>query len=94
MNTIKFNDFECEIVSFNKNTYYNNGVVSGNVNCELITTDIDGLHALSESNITSITITHNEDVIYNVTHFTGQLSSVSESLADDHIIINIMLVIS
>lgn len=93
MNTIKFNDFECEVVSFSKNTYYNNGAISGNVNCELITNDIDGLHALSENAITSISITHDEDLIYNVTHFTGQLSSVSELLQDDHIIINISLVI-
>lgn len=94
MNTIKFNDFECEVVSFSKNTYYNNGVISGNVNCELVTSDIDGLHALSEDNITSIAIKHDDDLIYNTTHFTGKLSTITELLADDHIVINIMLAIS
>jgi len=43
MNKIQFNDFECEVVSFYKNTYFNHDTISGNINCEIVTNDFDGL---------------------------------------------------
>ena len=93
MNKIQFNDFECEVVSFYKNTYFNHDTISGNINCEIVTNDFDGLQNLGSEKITTITIRHDEDVIYSVTNFSGQLASTTESLTDDHITININLTI-
>ena len=90
MNTIKFNETECTLFSFNKNTYFNNGEMSGNITCEVETENVTALHDLGEEPVTSIVITHDEEVIYNVTEMYAQLISINEYLADDkiHITLN------
>ena len=85
MNTIKFNEFEAQVLSFSKNTsYYSNGM-SGNVSCEIRTENYSALAELSTEPITSIVIKHNDDVIYNVSNIQMQLSNTNEYLTDDKI---------
>ena len=85
MNTIKFNETECTLLTFNKNMYFNNGVVSGNLTCEVETSDMTSLQALSEIPVTSIEIEHDEEIIYNVSDTYARLSSINEYLSEDRI---------
>ena len=94
MNTIKFNEFECTVLSFNKNTYFNEGEMSGAILCDIETLDMNGLQDLGSTVITSITIYHDEEIIYNVDHIHATLNSISEYLTDNKIHIQVNFVLS
>jgi len=85
MNTIKFNNHTYEVLSFNKNTYFENNHISSTANCQIRTSDITSLYTLAEETIESLQIYWNEDLIYDLDNISGKLSSISEYLADDRI---------
>lgn len=93
MNTIKFNDVEGMLLSFNKNTYFNEDGISGNITCEMENVDIDELQALGTSTITSMSIKYNDEVIYNVDTMSAKLTSINEYLMNNriHMTLNINL---
>lgn len=85
MNTIKFNNVEGTLLSFNKSTYFNEEGMSGNITCEMENADIDALQALGLSTVTSMQIKYNDEVIYNVDVMNAKLTSINEYLMNNRI---------
>ncbi len=92
MNYLKLNDFQCEVISFNKYTNFNENAMTGTCNCQVVTADITGLQNVGLNTITEIQIIHNEDVIYDLKSIQANIVSINENLVDDHI--DILLSIS
>ena len=91
MNYIKFNDYQCELIGFNKYTNYDeNGMVSS-CNCQVATSDVTGLQEVGLNGISSIQILHDNEVIYNLTNINARISSINETLAEDHIDITLSI---
>jgi len=91
MNTIKFNNTSFEVESYNKNTYFTGESVSSNASCTIKTNDMTTVNALAEDPITSITITHDEEVIYTLTNINAKIDSINEYLSGDRMNVNINL---
>lgn len=89
MNTIKLNNTTCEVVSFNKNTTFNNGQISGSGNANIRTDNIGALQELGLTEIETIQIFHNEERIYNLTNAGGRITSIDEYLTENSMNINI-----
>lgn len=85
MNTIKFNNHTYEVLSFNKNTYFNETGVGSNANCQIKTADITSLYELAEETIETLQIYHDNELIYNLSNLSGKLSYIDEYLAEDRI---------
>lgn len=94
MNVIKLNNLEVEIEVYNKNTYVNDGVVMSTAYCTLKTTDTTTLNAMMLETITSIEIKHDGTVIYSLGNLNARIESITESLADDRVIVNLNLAFS
>lgn len=89
MNTIKFNDLELEVESYNKNTYFNDGNITSTGYCTVITNDIASLNELMGEIITSIEIKHNDNSIYNLANLNAHIDTINESLSGDRIVVNL-----
>lgn len=89
MNTIKINNLELTVESYNKNTYFNGQTIASNATCNVVTSDINALHELMEEEITSIQIFYNETLIYNLQNITARIESINEYLNTDRMNINI-----
>ena len=94
MNKIKFNNTEFEVESYNKSTYFNSESMSSNANCTLLTNNITGLNALAEESITSIQITHDNELIYDLQNINARIDNINEYLNGDRIGITIGLTFS
>lgn len=92
MNKIKFNnEVELQVESYNKNTYFNNNTMNTTANCSVITDDIAALHALANDKITSIIITCNDNVIYNLSNIDAKIENINEYLSGERMYINVNL---
>ena len=89
MNTIKINNLELTVESYNKNTYFNGQTIASNATCNVITSDITTLHELMEEEITSIQIFYEGTLIYNLQNITARIESINEYLNTDRMNINI-----
>lgn len=89
MNTIKLNNTTCEVLSFNKNTTFNNGQIFGSGSASIRTDDISALQELGLTTIETIQIFHDQEKIYDLTNANGKITSIDEYLADDTINISI-----
>ena len=89
MNTIKLNNLELRVESYNKSTYFNGQDIVSNANCNVITSDIATLLALMEEEITSIQIFSDETLIYNLQNITARIESINEYLDGNRISVNI-----
>lgn len=89
MNTIKFNNTEFELESYNRNTYFNGETVSSNAGCGIIAANATEIDALAESTITSLQIYHDNELIYDLQNIEAHVSSISEYLNTDRINITI-----
>lgn len=89
MNTIKFNNHTYEVFAFNKNTYFNDGVISSNGGCQIKTSDITSLQTLGTETIETLQIYHDDTLIYDLQNLNGKLNSIDEYLSEDHININL-----
>ena len=86
MNTIKFNNTEFELESYNRNTYFNlDGSMNSNAGCSIITDNVLELNTLAETPITSLQIFHDEELIYNLQNINININSISEYLNNDKI---------
>lgn len=85
MNYIKFNNYQCEVMSFSKYTTFTAESASGNCNCQVICVNSTELQDLGMTPITSIQIIHDEEVIYNVDHISARVTTLNETLVDDHV---------
>ena len=94
MNVIKLNNLEVEVESYNKNTYLNDGNVMSNAYCTLKTNDTTTLNAMMLEAITSIEIEHDGIVIYSLSNLNARIESITESLADDRVVVNLNLAFS
>ena len=91
MNTIKFNDVEFVVENYNKNTYLNGETITSNANCTIRTDNMTALNALMQTKITSIQITYNETVIYDLQNISAHIDSTSEYLNTDRVNITLNL---
>lgn len=81
MNTIKFNDFTCPVISFNKYTNFDANGISGTGTCEIEVNDnLSDLYELGMNGITSLQILVNDEVIYNLTDINIKITSINETL--------------
>lgn len=91
MNYLKLNDFQCQLLSFNKYTNFNDSVMSGNCSCQIVTDNISGLQALGLEEITSLQIMHEDNLIYDLQNISAHMTSISEYLSNDKIDITLTL---
>lgn len=89
MNYIKLNDMQMQVISFNRYVNFNNGVMSGSCNCQVVTSDLSGLQELGTTPVTSIQIIHDDQIIYNLTDIETHVASINETLVEDHIDISL-----
>ena len=89
MNKIKFNNFEAEVDSYNKNTYFNGTNLASNANCSIRTNAITTLNNLMLDIITSIQIFSNDILIYDLQNIRAKIDSVSESFGGDRMYVNV-----
>lgn len=89
MNTIKLNDVTCEVLSFNKNTSFNNGEIYGSGSASISTDNISALQELGLTTIDTIQIFHDEERIYNLTNAGGRITSIDEYLSESTMNINV-----
>lgn len=85
MNTIKFNNHTYEVLSFNKNTYFNEGQINSSANCQIKTTNVTSLYVLADETIETLQIYHDNELIYDLSNLSGKLSSIDEYLAEDRV---------
>jgi len=85
MNYLKINDFQCELLSFNKYTNFNGAEVTGNCNCQIVTDNITKIQELGLTEITSLQIMHDEDLIYDLQNISAHITSINEYLSNDKI---------
>jgi hypothetical protein len=64
--------------------------MSGSCNCSVITSDLTTLQNFGDTPVTSIQIIHDEDVIYNLTDISTHITSITETLVEDHIDISLV----
>ena len=92
MNTIKLNNVEFAVESYNKNTTFSGETVSSNGYISFAPIDnIDALNTLSQSAITSIQILHDEKVIYDLQNINAHVDSMNEYLSGDRMTIGVNL---
>lgn len=91
MNVIKFNDVEFEVISYNKNTYFNDDTITSSASCQIIVADMDVLNNLAKTVITSLQILHNGNIIYNLSDISVHIDNISEYLNVDRMDINVSL---
>lgn len=95
MNTLILNGLSSTpftLVNFNRNTSFTNGMRSiAYFDLENTTTTVSTLQSIGLSGVTNITIKHDDDVIYNLANANANISSINESLIDDHININVSI---
>ena len=91
MNYIKFNDLQCQVISFIKYTNFDENGMTGSCNCQVLTDNVTGLQELGLNPITSLQILHEDEVIYNLQNISAKVTSINEYLADNHIDINLTI---
>ena len=91
MNIIKFNNVEFEVISYNKNTYFNDDTITSSASCQIIVADMDVLNNLAKTTITSLQILHNGNIIYNLSDISVHIDNISEYLNVDRMDINVSL---
>lgn len=91
MNIIKFNDVEFEVISYNKNTFFNGSTVTSTANCQVILTDVSVLNDLADGTITSLQILHDGNIIYNLSDISARIENISEYLNVDRMDVNVSL---
>ena len=83
MNKIKFNNTEFEVETYNKSTYFGGETITSNANCNIVVTDANALNALVGITITSIQITHDDNLIYNLSNISARIDNINEYLNMD-----------
>lgn len=91
MNTIKFNNTEFTVLSYNKNTYFSGDIISSDASCSIITNDISNLNTMAQEPITTLQIYHNDTLIYNLQDINAHITYISEYLNDEAMSITINL---
>ena len=92
MNKIKFNNTEFEVGSYSKTTNFSDGTIHSTAYCSLITNNIAELQALGLETITSIEISHDNEVIYELNNLTAKINDISEYLNGNTIDVSLNLV--
>lgn len=88
MNLLVLNDTTFEVVSYNKNTYFNGETIESTANFSLAGANASDLNELAQEPITSIQITHDGNTIYELTELNAKIESINEYLSGDHMDVN------
>lgn len=80
-----------EIDTFNRNTYFNDNIMTstGYIGISDQHVTAASLHSLAEETITSFQIKNGEDVIYDAGEIEAHITSIDESLMGDRMHTNI-----
>lgn len=89
MNKIKFNNTEFTVETYNKTTYFSGETITSNASCTLTVNDVTTLNELVGVPITTIQITHDDTLIYNLTNISAHIDNVNEYLSMDRMNTNI-----
>ena len=92
MNTIKLNNAEFTVVSYNKSTTFNGDRIASNAYCDIIPVDVSALHELGDDLISTIEIYHDDELIYRIIEQEGHITNINEYLNGDHMNANITIV--
>ena len=93
MNTIKLNNDTYEVLNFSKNTQFNADGIFSNASCSIKTSDISTLYTYADTGVQTIQIYHDSNLIYNLENVNGHLQSIDEYLMDDHMNINVNIIL-
>lgn len=95
MNTLILNGLSSTpftLVNFSRNTSFTNGMRSiAYFDLENTTNTVATLQSIGLTSVTNITIKHDNEVIYNLPNLSAQITSINESLVDDHINISVSI---
>ena len=91
MNTIKFNNTELQVESYNRNTYFSGDTINSNASCVIKTDDATALNALAQTTITALQIYHNDTLIYDLQDIEAHIDNINEYLNNDTMTISVNL---
>lgn len=91
MNTIKFNQAEFQVDSYNRSTYFSGNTMNSTASCTIVTSDIASLNAVAQTSITLLQIYHNETLIYDLQNIQAHIDNINEYLNGESISISINL---
>lgn len=95
MNTLILNGLSSTpftLVNFSRNTSFANGMRSiAYFDLENTINTVSALQSIGLTGVTNITIKHDDDVIYNLPNLNAQITSINETLVEDHININLSI---
>ena len=89
MNVIKINNYECEVMSYNKSTGLSDNTIVSTAYCEFINTNEINFDDKIFEPITSIQIYHDNNLIYNLSDITAHIESVNEYFNGERMVTNI-----
>ena len=92
MNKIKFNNTEFEVLSFNRNTYFNSDSISSDAGCSIIVDNMSDLNSIAQESITTLQIYHDNTLIYDLQNIDAHINHIGEYLSDDAMSISINLI--
>lgn len=91
MNKIKFNNTEFEVETYSKTTYFNGETITSNGSCNVVTSNVASLNSLAQNEITSIQITHDDNLIYDLNDISAKIDSINEYFTGDRMSISVSL---
>jgi len=92
MNTIKLNDVEVEVISYNRQMTFSEDMVKNRAYFGMKQKDLDLIIELFDTEITSIEIYHDDEKIYDLKDISVHLDNISEDLMQDTIVTNVNLI--
>lgn len=91
MNKIKLNNLELEVESYNKNTYFNGATITSSANTSVRTNNMTALNELALTDITSIQIYANQELIYDLQNITAHIDNINEYLNGERMNVSLNL---
>ena len=94
MNTVIFNndtEHAFELSSYNRNTTFNGEQINSTAYMTLRadSSTIEYISSFIQTNITSIILTHDSDVVYQLNNISARITSIDEYLNNDYVQMNI-----
>ena len=92
MNTIKLNNVEVELISYNRQMTFSENMVKNRAYFGMKQKDLNLIVELFNTEITSIEIYHDDEKIYDLKNISVRLDNISEDLMQDAIFTNVNLI--
>lgn len=94
MNTVIFNndtEHALELNSYNRNTTFNDEQINSTayITLRANSSTMEYLSSFTQTNITSIILTHDNDIVYQLNNISARITSIDEYLNNDYVQMNI-----